>query len=657
MNSAASETAWRLMGTPVHRGGYVFGARSPSLVVGLVGSALDRTALSELATLLSGVLPTTDPVGSASPSPEPSDDGFRAALLMLLDGLQRIQRAAGLPVYETGRILAIGHGRARVCVPTGVHNLRGASEALRWLVGLVSLRAQGRSLQAHVESLSLVLQQLAKGSPGGANVSRFVRAAFDMGIPVQELPGQVLQYGCGARARWMSGSFTDETSQIGAALASNKLLAAAALRQAGIPVPEHRLADTADAALRVASQLGYPVVVKPADRQGGVGIAAGLLTPDEVKAAFQDAQLHSKSILIEKHFEGRDYRLTVLHGEVIWTIERIAGGVTGDGECSVRDLVNRLNSDPRRGEGVHAPLKRLVLDEEALALLRRAEMDEGSVPKKGQFVRLRRTANVATGGTPVAVQGNVHPDNSMLAVRAVAALRLDLAGVDLLIPDIGRSWKETGAAICEVNAQPSLGQTTSLHLYPQILRRLVKGDGRIPIVVVLGASPASSLAADIGATLSSRGVTVGEHDRSGVRVNGAAVLDGDVDTFRGGQILMRDPSVGAAIVSVNDARVLRTGLPFDRFDVLVLAGAHVAMPGDRGKQAHEEMLRELLATILPACDGRVVTVAGSGLRVDGARQVTPAQWEREPVPPSGVADVVCAEMLAADERHKAHASA
>ncbi len=152
-------------------------------------------------------------------------------------------------------------------------------------------------------------------------------------------------------------------------------------------------------------------------------------------------------------------------------------------------------------------------------------MTTASVPAPKQWVRLRRTANVATGGMPVSVLAQVHPDNRLLAVRAAKALRLDLAGVDLLIPDIRRSWRKSGAGICEVNSQPSLGQITSAPVYAQILRRLVRGDGRVPILLVLGAPAESRCAANIEEALQQRGVCVGCHDVAGVRVNGVQLLE------------------------------------------------------------------------------------------------------------------------------------
>ena len=106
-------------------------------------------------------------------------------------------------------------------------------------------------------------------------------------------------------------------------------------------------------------------------------------------------------------------------------------------------------------------------------------LDLQSVVEKGRVLQLRGAANVSLGGTTWDVTCSAHPDNLALASHAARALRLDLAGVDLLLPDISRSWKETGGTICEVNAQPQFS-ATSAHL--QVLQRLMVRQGRIPVV-------------------------------------------------------------------------------------------------------------------------------------------------------------------------------
>jgi len=53
--------------------------------------------------------------------------------------------------------------------------------------------------------------------------------------------------------------------------------------------------------------------------------------------------------------------------------------VVGDGRQTVRELVEQVNSDPRRGRGHEKPLTRMTLDEEARRLLAEAGLTADSV--------------------------------------------------------------------------------------------------------------------------------------------------------------------------------------------------------------------------------------------------------------------------------------
>lgn len=609
--------------------GFAHGLRSPSLLVTLVrGREVGRDRLLRMGRALDAAL-------LAEGVSAPEEPGFERAgnvVESLLYWIERIQDAAGLPVMESGRVVSGKAGRrVRLAVPTaaGVH--QPIAGLVGWLVALCNQAGAGGAIDKWVAELPKVLSELKPWSARGSNVPRLLRAARRLGIQTQAVTGQIIQLGQGRHTRWLESSFTDVTPHISVVLSQHKFVTAAVLRKAGIPVPRHELVDSEDAALAIAGKLGYPVVVKPARLEGGAGVAAGLRNADEVRAAYAAARKLSDEILVEQHVAGRDYRLTVLHGKLFWAVERVPAGVTGDGVSAVRTLVEQANLDPRRGQGRHAAMKRLVLDEEALATLAAAGRSADTVPEPGEFVPLRRKANVAAGGTPVAVMDLVHPDNARLAVRAAAALRLDLAGIDLLIPDIGRSWKESGAGICEVNAQPQLGGVTSLHVYPQLLEALVRGTGRIPIVLILGAAENCSLGGALSATLAERGLSVGLADRDGVRIAGERIVDGPVPGHEAGQILMGDRTVDAAILCINDASLWSHGLPFDRFDVLVLAGTRIDVPSNFTRLSAEDLLGKMLAMILPACDGTVLALEGAGVTTAGLEQRTPAHWDPQGV--------------------------
>lgn len=593
---------WTLETPPKGFTGFAYGSRYPSLVFTLAGQALPPDIRTEIGANLTRIIPGLGDVDAAGGG----DASWQGTLAWLLAILDAYQRAAGLPVFEAARVLVAQEPRAECQVSSCGRSLGMLSAMLQCTLALIPALSARRRAEPLEAELARLYAQLRASNFRSSNVPRFIRAAFDLGIPFRELPGQFLQYGEGRNACWLDSTFTDATPYIGTQLAKDKLLSGALLRQTGLPVPEHHRAATVEDAVRVAGQIGYPVVVKPANLDGGAGVAAGLRDAREVTAAFDNARKLSNQILVEQHVHGADYRLTVLHDEVIWAVERVPGGVTGDGHATIAELIAEVNADPRRGEGAHSPLKRLVVDAEAKALLVQEGLAPNSVPDAGRFIRLRRAANVASGGMPVAVFERVHPDNARLAVRAARALQLDLAGVDLLIPDISRSWRETGAAICEVNAQPQLGGTTSAHVYPQVLKSLVKGNGRMVTAIVMSNTPDSTLVRDLGAALGARGAIVGVHDETGVRVNDEVLVEGAVSLHAAGTMLSLDRRVEAMILSANTSEVLASALPVQRIDALVLAQKHDDMASPADERATSQAYDQALRVILPACDGDVI---------------------------------------------------
>jgi cyanophycin synthetase len=635
----ASVAVLKVIGKETAVPGYIHGFRSPVVLFQLkIGvSGIQPGQLSRMNATLAGAVR-----GSEAPPEPPFQEPapMHAIVDFALHWTYELQRAGGLPVFERGRFLhRAGDGNCWAAVPSIEGAYRAASQAFRWVLGVINSVVRDDGVQDQVPALAPLLKNLGQLASRASNAPRFLRAASELDIPTSLVAGTVFQFGQGARARWLDSSFTDETPQLAAALARNKQSCARALRRAGIPVPAHFVVNDAEEALRRARELGYPVVVKPADKDGGVGVAAGLDSDEGVTSAFAAARQYSRNILVERHVEGRDYRIVVFRGDMIWAIERIPGGVTGDGVKSVRSLVDELNADPRRGDAPDAPRKPLLIDEEARRLLADAGLSLDSVPESGRFVFLRRAANVARGGTAEAVFDQVHPDNRRLAIRAAAALRLDLAGIDLLIPDIGRSWFETGAAICEVNGQPFLGSRWSF-LYGDILRQLVAGSGRIPIAVLLGAPPDGRLAHAIAEKLSASGVVAGWADRNGATVGAARVARGPLSAFAGGQVLVADKTVEAAILCVNDAGVLRSGLPFDRYDFLVLAGNSLHHRPGQPSGGPSTTMQDLIQALRPSCQGKVF------LGADAADAVASEQLMARLVDPGDLATLLCQEMLA-----------
>lgn len=556
--------------------GYAYGFRTACLTAEFYSERLPKFLSSAFGESIRECLLSQDPscavVLDSTSAPSGVPDQLAYWLYFFL-------RIANVPQAECGHEVSSYMNEVRKIVvpaPVAAHAL--LSRMLRWLIRL-SAQSDATDIRTTLDlDLPRGLAGLKELVPAASNIPRFVEAAVQLDIPVEEVAGRVLQFGQGRKARWLDSSFTDQTPKIGASIARNKQWASRVLFDAGLPVAPHAIVANHQQALKAARKIGYPVVIKPADLDGGIAVAAGLMKDEEVLFAFDRVIKYSNTVMLEKHIPGRDYRLNVFSGELLWAIERVPAGVTGDGRHSVRELLDSLNADSRRGDGIHVPLKKILLDDEAIELLQSVGKRPDSVLSPGEFLPLRRRANVAAGALPVPVTDKVHPDNARLAVRAAAALGLDIAGVDFITTDISLSWTEVGGAICEINAQPQLGSVTSMHVYPQILHNLLKGNGRIPITVVLGA-PDGKAAESAAASYASAGYCVGYAGRRGIFVGDQCISKKPLSPYRAGKALLRDRNVGAIVLEINDFSVLKTGMPFDRIDHLETFGPNTCLVG------------------------------------------------------------------------------
>jgi len=544
--------------------GYLPGMSQPALLarVRVAGGRQTEPVCARLDDALKHFLPAWNP--------HDLPPGFQSqpALYRIVQAVSALLRHAGFPVFGAAGILSREEGSvSQLALPAIGMGHAATGEALDWVVGMANDALAEKPLDRWQTGLPNLLERMRRLAPIGMNSLRFLQAAHEAGMPWGRVVGNTFQFGWGARARWLDSSFTDLTPNISAHIARDKQATAMVLRRAGLPVPEHGLARNEQEALQLAQRLGYPVVVKPTDLDGGQGVHAGLKTPEALGKACTATAALGRPVLIEKHVEGNDYRVQVFQGEAYWAVLRRPAGVTGDGRQTVQALVAHENADPRRSASA-ALRKPIKLDEEARDWLLEQRLELTSVPAAGQFVRLHGAANIASGGTIEPVLERAHPDNLELAIRAARVLHLDLAGIDLLIPDIARSWRETGAAICEVNAQPQL----SPHLPAWLLQRLVEGQGRISVVAVLGNASHAPWFSALQQAWPEKEQGWGLATPQGVWIDRQQVVTGPVDAFRGCLALLGDPQVEAALIVMGDDDFQQTGLPVDRFDALVLAG-------------------------------------------------------------------------------------
>ncbi|MDB5081081.1 MAG: Cyanophycin synthase [Chloroflexi bacterium] len=539
-------------------------------------------------------------IGPYEERPSNSFPGFVERITSWLPGLARDECSIGRPGgfierLNRGTYLAhisehiclelqnlmgfkVGYGRARGTGEPGVYNVViaykeevPAVEAYK--VGLRMTLAAMNNEPFDVKGEIERLQDLADEYNYGPSTLSIVEAARARRIPIVRLTptANLVQLGYGKYQKRIQASETSNTSSIAVEMCQEKPLTNRMLRTVGVPVPEGRSVSSADEAWEVAQEIGKPVVLKPEAGNQGKGVSVNLVTETEVRAAFEIASSYQGDVLVEEYIQGQDFRLLIVNGRMVAAARRDPAQVTGDGQHTVRELVELVNADPRRRPGHSGTLSRIRLDAAVDLVLRQQNMTLESVPEAGMIVRLRHNSNLSTGGTAIDVTDEVHPQNARLAELAAQILALDIAGIDILCQDIRRPVQEQGGAIVEVNAAPGL----RMHLHPaagqprEVGKAIVdmlypnNAPSRIPIIAVTGTNGKTTVTQLISHMYETAHWMVGRTSTEGTYIGKERILEGDCSGPKSAQAVLLHPSVEVAVLETARGGILREGLAFD----------------------------------------------------------------------------------------------
>ncbi len=484
-----------------------------------------------------------------------------------------------------------GYGRAREAGPRGVYKV--IISAPHPEVGRQALLTARELVMAAIEDRPFDVAQAAEDLTDlvdsrlvGPSTRSIVQAAWDHHrIPHIRLnSGNLVQLGYGAAQRRIWTAETDSTSAIAEGISKDKDMTKRMLATCGIPVPEGQIVESPEQAWEAAQDIGVPVCVKPGDGNRARGVSLDLRTEADVKAAYEIALKQGSEVIVEKFIEGLEHRLLVVGERLVAASRGETASVVGDGRSTVRELVNaQINSDPRRGSDGSLPLEtvRLRQNSPEVLELQRQGLTPDSVPEAGRTVLVKRTGNMTTDITDI-----VHPEIAYQAALAAKVVGLDIAGVDVVTPDITQPLAKVGGVVVEVNAGPSLlmhlnpaegqprevGRAIAEHLFPG-------GDnGRIPVVGFMGAGNTTRAARLSAWLLHLQGWTTGLACTDGLFLNQRCLQQRGGMDFDNAQRLLVNRSVQAAVFETDLLHLLTEGLPYDRCQVGVVTG----MPTSEG---------------------------------------------------------------------------
>src|SRR5687767_2502474 len=512
--------------------------------------------------------------------------------------------------YQTLAGMDTGYGRTRETDERGVYNVVFSYHEEE--VGRFAARASVRlfldlaeekpldEIRAQIAEDVQQMREIREEVRFGPSTGSLVEEAETRDIPFIRLNDQSLvQLGYGVHQKRIQATTTANTNMIAVDIAANKHATKKLLGDMGVPVPKGFRIRELDELEKTVASVGYPLVIKPLDGNHGKGATVGITDLEHAQTAFEKAKEYSRWVIVEQQLQGADFRALVVNNRLIAVAERIPAHVVGDGKQTIQQLIDVTNSDSRRGYGHENVLTTIDIDGQTMRCIRAKDYELETVLPKGEILHLKTTANISTGGTAIDYTDEVHPENVFLFERIAKIIGLDVAGVDIIAPNVSEPLSENGGGIIEVNAAPGfrmhlapsegIGRNVAEHVIDMLFPR--GSPARIPIFAVTGTNGKTTTTRLLAHILKNAGRNVGFTTTDGTYIGNQQIVAGDNTGPVSAQLVLKDPTVDVAVLETARGGIIRSGLGFDYCDIGVVTNIAADHLGLKDVNTLEDLAR------------------------------------------------------------------
>ncbi len=477
-----------------------------------------------------------------------------------------------------------GFGRTRETKDSGIYHV--VFSYMEAKAGIYTAKAAVKIAQALVngEPYDLAddiqnLREIRENERLGPSTGSIVEEAIRRKIPYIRLNRHSLvQLGYGVNQCRIQATVASTTSSIAVELACDKEETKNLLEASEIPVPRGRIIYDEEDLKACIDKIGYPIVTKPVNGNHGKGATTNIKNWEDAVEGLKAAKVYGRAVICEKFITGRDFRVLVINYKFVAAALRTPAAVIGDGKHTVQELIDIVNSDPRRGYGHEKVLTAIKVDGFTMDMLAKKAYTLETVIAKGEELWLKPTANLSTGGTATDITDYVHPNNVFMCERIARIIGLNICGIDIMAEDLSVPITENGGSVLEVNAAPGF----RMHLDPTdgLPRNVAEpvidmlyppgASARIPIIAVSGTNGKTTTTRLIAHIVKQMGYKVGYTTTDGVYIQNQMMMKGDCTGPVSAEFVLRDPTVNYAVLECARGGILRAGLGFHNCDVAVV---------------------------------------------------------------------------------------